>query len=255
MGQGAGGASVTNIEATLDWLTDGANWSGSGGIPARLLEHLWYSGLAVLIALVIALPVGLLIGHTGRGSLAAAGVGNLWRALPTLGLVILVFRIEPLSIWPVLAALVVLAIPPILLNTDVGMRGVDPAVRDAARGMGMTRWQTVWKVEVPLALPLILAGVRSAAGQVVATATIAAYVGLGGLGRFIIDGYAVRDFGEIAGGAVVVAGLALAVEGGFALVQRRVVSMRGEGGRTWFGRKLVPRSPKVAERHAEEVGR
>jgi osmoprotectant transport system permease protein len=255
MGEGSGGASVTNIEATFDWLTDGAHWSGSGGIPARILEHLWYSGLAVLIALVIALPVGLLIGHTGRGSLAAAGLGNLWRALPTLGLVILVFRIEPLSIWPVLAALVVLAIPPILLNTEVGMRGVDPTVRDAARGMGMTRWQTVWKVEVPLALPLILAGVRSAAGQVVATATIAAYVGLGGLGRFIIDGYAVRDFGEIAGGAVVVAGLALAVEGGFALLQRRLAPMRGEGGRTRFGRRMVPRPPTAAERHAEEAGR
>jgi osmoprotectant transport system permease protein len=195
------------------------------------VEHLWYSGLAVLIALLIALPVGLLIGHTGRGSLAAASVGNLWRALPTLGLVIIVFRIEPLSIWPVLAALVVLAIPPILLNTEVGIREVDPAVRDAARGMGMTRMQTLWKVEVPLALPLILAGIRSATGQVVATATIAAYVGLGGLGRFIIDGYAVRDFGEIAGGAVVVAGLALAIEGGFALLQRRVAPKRASGGR------------------------
>ena len=220
---------MNNIEATLDWLTDAANWSGATGIPARLFEHFWYSGLSVLIALVIALPVGLLIGHTGRGSLAAASVGNLWRALPTLGLVIIVFRIEPLSIWPVLAALVVLAIPPILLNTDVGIRGVDPAVRDAARGMGMTRWQTLWKVEVPLAAPLILAGIRSASGQVVATATIAAYVGLGGLGRFIIDGYAVRDFGEIAGGAVVVAGLALAIEGGFALLQRRVTPKGGAG--------------------------
>jgi osmoprotectant transport system permease protein len=205
---------------TVDWLSQSSVWSGPDGIPARLLEHVWYSGLSVLIAALIALPIGLLIGHTGRGSLLAATLSNFWRALPTLGLVILVFRLEPLSIWPVLVALVVIAIPPILLNTDVGIRSIDPGVRDAARGMGMTGWQALWRVEVPIAMPLILAGFRSAAGQVVATATIAAFVGLGGLGRFIIDGYATRDIGEITGGAIVVALLALAVEGGFALLQR-----------------------------------
>jgi osmoprotectant transport system permease protein len=119
-----------------------------------------------------------------------------------------------------MVALVAIAIPPILLNTDVGIREIEPGVRDAARGMGMTGWQALWSVEVPLAMPLILAGLRSAAGQVVATATIAAFVGLGGLGRFIIDGYAARDIGQISGGAVVVALLALAVEGSFALLQR-----------------------------------
>jgi osmoprotectant transport system permease protein len=184
------------------------------------VEHIWYSALGVAIAAAIALPIGLLIGHTGRGSLFAATLSNFWRALPTLGLVILVFRLSPLSIWPVMVALVVIAIPPILLNTDVGIRSIDPTVRDAARGMGMTGWQALWRVEVPLALPLILAGFRSAAGQVVATATIAAFVGLGGLGRFIIDGYAARDIGEITGGAIVVAVLALVVEGAFALLQR-----------------------------------
>jgi osmoprotectant transport system permease protein len=215
------------MNETFDWLADAARWAGPDGIPARLIEHVWYSGLSVLIAALIALPVGLLIGHTGRGSLAAATLSNFWRALPTLGLVILVFRIEPLSIWPVLVALVVIAIPPILLNTDVGIRSIDPGVRDAARGMGMTGWQALWRVEVPLAMPLILAGFRSAAGQVVATATIAAFVGLGGLGRFIIDGYAARDIGEITGGAVVVALLALAVEGGFALLQRSLGPKEG----------------------------
>jgi osmoprotectant transport system permease protein len=205
---------------TVDWLTRSSVWAGPDGIPARLLEHVWYSGLSVLIAALIALPAGLLIGHTGRGSLAAATLSNFWRALPTLGVVVLVFRLEPLSIWPVLVALVVIAIPPILLNTDVGIRSIDPGVRDAARGMGMTGWQALWRVEVPIAMPLILAGLRSAAGQVVATATIAAFVGLGGLGRFIIDGLAARDIGEITGGAIVVALLALAVEGGFALLQR-----------------------------------
>jgi osmoprotectant transport system permease protein len=205
---------------TIDWLTQAAQWSGDGGIPARLVEHIWYSALGVALAALIALPAGLAIGHTGRGSLFAASLSNFWRALPTLGLVILVFRLEPLSIWPVMVALVAIAIPPILLNTDVGIRSIDPTVRDAARGMGMTGWQALWRVEVPLALPLILAGFRSATGQVVATATIAAFVGLGGLGRFIIDGYAARDIGEISGGAVVVAALALVVEGAYALLQR-----------------------------------
>jgi osmoprotectant transport system permease protein len=212
---------------TITWLTSSENWSGPDGIPARLLEHIWYSALGVFVAALIALPLGLLIGHTGRGSLAANTLSNFWRALPTLGLVILVFRIEPLSIWPVLVALVVIAIPPILLNTEVGIRQIDPEVRDAARGMGMTGWQALWRVEVPLAMPLILAGFRSATGQVIATATIAAFVGLGGLGRFIIDGYSVRDIGEISGGAVVVAVLALLVEGGFALLQRSLGPKEG----------------------------
>jgi osmoprotectant transport system permease protein len=213
---------------TWDWLTSSEQWSGDDGIPARLLEHLWYSALGVVVAALIAFPVGLLIGHTGRGSLAANSVSNFWRALPTLGVVILVFRIEPLSIWPVLVALIVIAIPPILLNTEVGIRSIDPAVRDAARGMGMTGWQALWRVEVPLAMPLILAGLRSATGQVIATATIAAYVGLGGLGRYIIDGYSVRDIGEVTGGAVVVAALALLFEGGFALLQRSLGPQEGK---------------------------
>jgi osmoprotectant transport system permease protein len=215
------------VGETFDWLTASENWSGPDGIPARLLEHIWYSALGVFVAALIALPAGLAIGHTGRGSLAANTLSNFWRALPTLGLVILVFRIEPLSIWPVLVALVVIAIPPILLNTEVGIRSIDPTVRDAARGMGMTGWQALWRVEVPLAMPLILAGFRSATGQVIATATIAAFVGLGGLGRFLIDGYSVRDIGEISGGAVVVAVLALLVEGGFALMQRSLGPKEG----------------------------
>jgi osmoprotectant transport system permease protein len=212
---------------TVDWLTQAVQWSGPEGIPARLVEHIWYSALGVFLAALIALPIGLLIGHTGRGSLFAATLSNFWRALPTLGLVILVFRLQPLSIWPVMVALVAIAIPPILLNTDVGIRSIDPGVRDAARGMGMTGWQALWRVEVPLAMPLILAGFRSAAGQVVATATIAAFVGLGGLGRYIIDGYAARDIGQISGGAIVVALLALLVEGAFALLQRSLGPKEG----------------------------
>ena len=198
---------------TWDWLTSSEHWSGDDGIPMRLLEHIWYSFLGVAIAALIAFPAGLAIGHTGRGSLAANSLSNFWRALPTLGLVILVFRIEPLSIWPVVVALVVIAIPPILLNTEVGIRSIDPAV--------------LFKVELPNALPLIIGGLRSSTLQVISTATIAAYVGLGGLGRYIIDGYAVRDIGEISGGAVVVAALALLVEGCFALLQRSLGPKEG----------------------------
>ncbi len=212
--------------AVLDWFGRGDVWSGPDGIPARLLEHLGYSSLSLLVAAAIALPVGLLVGHTGRGGAAAGALANVWRALPTLGIVILVFRVEPLSIWPVLLALVLVAVPPILLNADAGLRAVDPGVRAAARGMGLSEWQVLWQVEVPLALPLILAGLRSAAGQVIATATVAALVGLGGLGRYIIDGYAARDIGEITGGAIVVGLLALVVDGAFVLVQRAVAPAR-----------------------------
>ncbi len=219
---------------TINWLTTSSHWSGSDGIFARLLEHIWYSLLGVGIAALIALPIGLLIGHTGRGSLFAATLSNFWRALPTLGVVTLVFRLQPLSVWPVIVALVAIAVPPILLNTDVGIRSIDDTIRDAARGMGMTGWQALWKVEVPLAMPLIIAGFRSAAGQVIATATIAAFVGLGGLGRFIIDGYSNRDLGQITGGAVMVGVLALTVEGGFALLQRSL------------GPKKAPRRKRVA---------
>ena len=208
------------MTGSLEWLGRSDVWSGPDGIPTRVVEHLWYSGLALLVAAAIALPLGLLAGHTGRGGGVAGALANVWRALPTLGLVILVFRLAPLSIWPVLFALVVVAVPPILLNADAGIRAVDPAARTAARGMGMTGWQALWRVEVPLALPLILAGVRSAAGQVIATATIAAFVGLGGLGRFILDGYAARDIGEITGGAIAVGVVALVVDGAFAVAQR-----------------------------------
>jgi osmoprotectant transport system permease protein len=204
----------------LDWLTRATSWTGPGGVPARVVEHLGYSVLAVALAAAVALPLGLLIGHTGRGGLPAAAFANTWRALPTLGVVVLVFRLEPLSVWPVLAALVAVAVPPILLNTEVGVRTIDPGVRDAARGMGMSGWQALWSVELPIALPVVLAGLRSAAGQVVATATVAAYVGLGGLGRYIVDGYAARDIGQITGGALILALLALTVEGVFALSQR-----------------------------------
>ena len=215
----------------LTWLTDSAHWSGDDGIPQRLLEHLSYSGIAVLIAAVIAIPLGLFVGHTGRGRFVVVNVAGAARAIPSLGLLFIsVLWVGPqLSgdaafVVPCEIVLVVLAIPPILAGAYSGVEEVDPAARDAAKGMGMRGFEVLTEVELPCALPLIFSGLRSGTLQVVATATIAATAGLGGLGRFLIDGLSVRDFGQMAGGAVLVALLALAVDVVFAVVQRFTVS-------------------------------
>lgn len=208
----------------ISWFGDAANWHGSNGIPTRLAEHLMYSGVALLVAMAIALPIGLLTGHTGRGGFLAINSGNTARALPTVGLLTLVVTLAGIGYLPVLVALVAVAVPPLLVNTYVGMREVDPDVRDAARGVGMTRWQLLTQVEIPVALPLILLGIRTAAVQTISTATIAAYVALGGLGRYIFDGLSLRQYGPVIGGAVLVAGLAIATEFVFFLLFRLVVS-------------------------------
>ena len=207
----------------FDWLKSGQQWHGSDGIPLRVLQHLGYSALSLVIAALIAVPLGLLIGHYGRGGFAAVNVANIWRAIPTLGLLILVVVLVGFSILTWLIPLVVLAIPPILVNTYEGVAGVDPDLKDAARGMGMTQWQLLVKVEVPVAIPLIMLGLRTSAIFVVATATIAAEIGLGGLGRYIIDGLAANNYGEVAGGAAVVVVLALAVQVAFTGLRRLVV--------------------------------
>ena len=206
-----------------DWVTTSANWGGSGGIARQLVAHLGYSGLPLLIAALIAIPLGVLIGHTGRGAVAVVNLANAWRAIPTLGLLILLAVYLGFSTLTWLLPLVVLAIPPILVNVYEGVAGVDPGVKDAAKGMGMTPWQQVRKVEVPVAMPLIVLGLRTGAIFVVATATIAAYIGLGGLGRYIIDGLAVSNYGEVAGGALFVVLLALAVQALFIGVRRAAV--------------------------------
>lgn len=211
------------VSDTVAWFGDGSNWSGSTGVPARLAEHLQYAGLALLIACVVALPVGALIGHTGRGGLVVVGLTNALRALPTLGLVIIVVVLTSVSLVPVLFSLVVLAVPPVLAGAYAGVQAVDPAVVDAARGVGMREREVLVQVEVPNALPLIFGGVRSAALQLVSTATIAAFVSFGGLGRYIIDGLAVRDFTVVLAGAVLVAALAIVVDLLLAGVQRLVV--------------------------------
>jgi osmoprotectant transport system permease protein len=195
-----------------DWLTSGASWSGSDGITHRLAEHLQYSLLATLIAAAIGLPIGLLIGHTGKGAFLAINLSSFGRALPTVGLVVLVFLAGGLSMLPVYVALVALAVPAIVTNTYAGMTAVDPDVRDAARGQGMRGHQVLFQVELPLALPLIMTGLRLALIQVVATATIAAYVSFGGLGRYVFDGLAQRDLVQVLGGAVLVAVVAVALD-------------------------------------------
>ena len=206
-----------------DWVTTDANWHGSGSIPQQLVAHLGYSGLPLLIAALIAIPAGVAIGHTGRGSTLVINIANAWRAIPTLGLLVLLVVLLGFSALTWLLPLVVLAIPPILVNSYEGVAGVDPGVRDAARGMGMTTWQQVTRVEMPVALPLILVGLRTSAVFVVATATIAAYIGLGGLGRFIIDGLASDQYGPVAGGALLVVMLAVLVLILFAVLSRVLV--------------------------------
>ena len=206
-----------------DWVTQSANWHGSGSIPQQILAHLGYSILPLVIATLIAVPAGVAIGHTRRGAVSVVNLANSWRAIPTLGLLILLAVYLGFSLLTWLVPLVVLAIPPILVNTYEGVAGVDPDVLDAAKGAGMTSWQQVARVEVPIALPLILVGLRTATIFVVATATIAAYIGLGGLGRFIIDGLASNQYGPVAGGALLVVLLAVIVLAFFAGLSRLVV--------------------------------
>jgi osmoprotectant transport system permease protein len=213
-----------------DWVTQSANWHGSGSIPQQILAHLGYSALPLLIAALIGIPAGVAIGHTRRGAVAVVNLANSWRAIPTLGLLTLLAVYLGFSFLTWLLPLVVLAIPPILVNAYEGVAGVDPGVRDAAKGAGMTPWQQVTRVEVPIALPLILVGLRTAAIFVVATATIAAYIGLGGLGRFIFDGLASYQYGPVAGGALLVVILAVLVLAFFAVLSRLIVpaGLRGQ---------------------------
>jgi osmoprotectant transport system permease protein len=214
------------------WFADGKNWTGRNGVPTRLLEHIEISAAGVALALLVALPVGLLIGHVRRGEFLAVSIANLGRAIPSFAILSIVFQImltyfgkAAFGFWPTVIALFLLAIPPILTNTYVGVEGVDRDTVEAARGMGMTGGQVLTRLELPLALPLMIAGIRTAAVQVVATATLAALIAGGGLGRYIIDGFAQGDTPQVLAGAVLVAVLAILTELGFGLLER-VVSPR-----------------------------
>ncbi len=202
------------------FFTDPANWQGSAGIPTRVGQHIWYTAVVVGVALLLAAPLGALIGHTRRGSWLVINIANGARSLPTLGLLTLLVLWMGLGFLPAAIGLVVLAIPPILTATYAGVKGADPVVVDAARGTGFSEWSILTQVEIPLGLPVILGGLRSAVLQVIATATVAAYIALGGLGRFILDGLALRDYGQMAGGAILVAGLALTADLIFNLASR-----------------------------------
>jgi osmoprotectant transport system permease protein len=212
------------VADVLNWLTDPRQWSGPNGIPVRTLQHLYYSLLATAIAAALALPLGVGIGHSGRGGLLVVNLTNLGRAIPSLGIILLMFTLVGFGVLPALVALIALAVPPMVTNSYVGVQSVDRDVREAAEGMGMYGRQVLWQVELPVAMPLIMAGIRTSTVQVVATATLAAYVGLGGLGRYLIDGLSQRDLPKVVGGAILVALLSLATELVLGRVQTLVVS-------------------------------
>ncbi|MEU2564123.1 ABC transporter permease [Streptomyces longispororuber] len=217
------------ISGAYDWLTTSANWQGEKGVWHRLAEHLYFSGVCLAVACAVALPVALLLGHIGKGGALAVNISNVGRAVPTLAVLILL-TLTPLGEHgdvPTLIALVLFAVPPLLTNAYVGMREVDRSVVEAARGMGMSGRQVFARVELPLAYPMVMTGVRSAAVQVVATATLAAMAGEGGLGRIITAGFNLQNTPQVVAGAFLVAVLALAVEGVLVLLGRVFDPMRG----------------------------
>ncbi|ANJ11750.1 ABC transporter permease subunit [Streptomyces sp. BPPL-273] len=213
---------MTTLTAAWDWLTDPAHWPGENGITHRLVQHLVLTAVCLVVSCLIALPVALVLGHLGRGGALAVNLSNIGRAVPTFAVLVLLL-LTPVGRWgegPTVVALVLFAVPPLLTNAYVGMREVDRGVVQAARGMGMTGRQMLFRVELPLALPLVMNGVRIAAVQLVATATIAALAGGGGLGRIITAGFNLASTPQVVAGAVLVAALALVVEGLFELAER-----------------------------------
>lgn len=216
------------------WLADPAHWSGPAGVPARLVEHVGLSAASLGLACAVAIPLALWLGHVGRGGALAINLSNVGRAVPTFALLALL-GLAPspfgLSTFSTVFALTLFAVPPVVTNTYVGMRGVDRDLVQAAEGMGMTGMQTLRQVELPLAVPLLMNGVRIAAVQVVATATIAALVAGGGLGRIITSGFTRQNTGQVLAGAILVGLLALLVELFFEALQRRVDPARRLRGR------------------------
>lgn len=205
-----------------EWFADSANWSGPSGIPTRLFEHLWISAQALLIAFAIALPLGMWLGHRGRYGTLVTSVGNLGRAIPTFALLIILASWEPVGVSDLAAilALAAFAIPPVLTNAFVGVRDTDRTARDSARAMGMTGRQVLWRVELPLSVPVVAAGIRTSTVQVVATATLAALVGGGGLGRFVVDGFGRQDATLMLSGVILVAVVCVAIELSLGSVQK-----------------------------------
>ena len=214
------------IGQVAHWFVVGAHWQGDGGIPHRLLEHVEMSAASLLVAMLLALPLGIVIGHFGRGGNLAINISNVGRALPSFALLVIAFELFGIGAFggavPPFVALVALGIPPMVTNSYLGMREVDADVREAARGMGMRGRVVLWQVELPIALPFIMAGIRTSAVNIVATATLAALVAWGGLGRFIVDGLGQQDYPMLYAGAIMVAVLSLIVEFSLGGVQRLV---------------------------------
>lgn len=218
----AEGRMIEFVQHLVGWFADPVNWQGSDGVPMRLFEHVWYSLFAALAAVSIGLPVGLLVGHTNKGGEVAVNIANLGRAIPSFGVLVLAFAFAGFGYRPIWVALTVLGLPAIVVNSYVGVRSVDPEVRESAQAMGMTGWQVLAKVEIPVATPLIMAGIRTAVVQIVATTTLAAFIAAGGLGRYIFDGLPQQRNEEVVAGALLVAALALLTEFGLGRLQRAV---------------------------------
>lgn len=244
------------LAEALQWLFSPERLEGSNAIPLRLEEHLFYTFISVIIAALIAVPLGFYIGHTGKGRDFAVGLSGAARALPSFGLILLlVLLIGVTSVQLQLAAItafVLLAIPSILAGAYAGIEAVDRRVIDSARAVGMTEWQILWKVEVPLGLPLLIGGLRAATLQVVATATLAAYVGLGGLGIYIFRGLPLQLYYEMLGSALLIAALALVLDGVFALLQQFAIPRGVSAGRAKDVRTSSPRRRPVAAKVAQE---
>ena len=229
----------------IAWILDPANWTGVGSIPERIGQHLVITAVVLVIASLIALPIGGLVGHTGRGKEFAVTVSGGLRALPTLGLLTLFALWLGIGLQAPIIALVILALPPLLAGAYAGLESVDRRTIDDARAMGMRESQIVGKVELPLGMPIVVGGIRSATLQIVATATLAAYVADFGLGRFIFAGLKTRDYAEMLGGSILVILLALVVDGCFALAQRLVVPAGVQVARATEPRSR-PTRPRVA---------
>lgn len=204
----------------LAWIADPASWTGQSGITRRIAQHLAVTGVSVAVAALLALPLGVLVGHTRRGRGLVVTLSGAARALPTLGLLTLLALGLGIGLKAPVLALVVLAVPSLLAGAYAGIESADPAAVDGARAAGMSEWQVVRMVELPLGLPIVVGGLRAAVLQVVATATLAAYVADAGLGRFLFEGLRTRDYAQMLGGSILVAALALVLEAVFALLQR-----------------------------------
>ncbi|HEV3096348.1 MAG TPA: ABC transporter permease [Candidatus Dormibacteraeota bacterium] len=206
----------------VQWFLTASHWQGDGGIPHRTFEHVIMSGGSLLAAAVLALPVSIVLGHFGKGGALAINISNVGRAIPSFALLVIAVELVGIGWVPAFVALVALGVPPMVTNSYLGIREVDADVREAARGMGMRGRAVLWQVELPIALPFIMSGIRTSAVNIVATATLAALVAWGGLGRFIVDGFGLQDYPQMFGGAILVGVLSLIVEFSLAGVQRLV---------------------------------